>query len=189
MIGLIQKVLTEVLDDQGGSALVRAVFERAGEPYTAFRIDRNYSDAQCRALLAAAAVELDLDEDAFCDLYAEGFIRRAEKLFPAFFQMAGNARAFLARQPAIHGTMGAAIRDAYERREVEDKFRVLANTADGLIVEYGSPNRLCTLYAALARRVARRYGESAHVIHEQCMRRGDDCCLMDVRFTKAEEAA
>ncbi|WP_158025871.1 hypothetical protein [Salinicola socius] len=44
-------------------------------------------------------------------LYADLFIDWTRRHDPMFFSMADSAQAFLGRQPAIHASLGAGIRD------------------------------------------------------------------------------
>ncbi|WP_162628839.1 heme NO-binding domain-containing protein [Marinobacter bohaiensis] len=185
MIGLIQKVLLELVESEGGPealAEVRAKAELA--PGQDFRIDTDYDDGQCLRLIRAAQSHFQLDEEALWALYADYFINISRRMFPMFYQVSGSARDFLKRQPAVHATLAAGLRDEDERDRVRDKFSV-REQGDRLLVTYGSPNRLCGLYEALFRRLLQEYGETGQFVVERCRKRGDAAC----RFCLQVEAA
>lgn len=168
MIGLIQKVLLDMVEGEGGPELVTVVREAAGvPPERVFRIGVPYDDAECRRLMAAASEHLGLYGEPLFDRYAEYFFRDAQARFPQWFAMCPSARDLLERQPVIHNCFAAGLQSHSQRRSVNDKFRTLPVAADNeLHIEYRSPNHLSALYAALARWVLRHYGERAHVVIE-----------------------
>ena len=64
MIGIIQKVLLDLLEETGGKPLLGAVLKRAEVPENVtFRIDQNYSDDEFHRLLQASSDETGLSED------------------------------------------------------------------------------------------------------------------------------
>jgi hypothetical protein len=183
MIGIIQDVLLELLERHGGLELRRAVLERAGcDPDQQYRMDRNYPDAECLALIEAARELTGLSQEAIEAAYADAFLERARGLFPRFFAMSTSSRDFLRRQVAIHSVLGASLRSEEERRASADKFTV-EDCEDGSVqVHYRSANRLCGLYCALAHAVARDYGEVIAVERSACARRGGDTCTFHLTW-------
>lgn len=176
MIGVIQRVLMDVVREHGGESAVTTVINRAGlaeEPD--FRIDRDYDDAECLRLIEATAGHFDLSETELYRIYADRFIRESRQRFPMFYQMSSNAREFLERQPRIHSTLAASLRTEASRDRVRDKFDVRADGAD-LQVVYRSPNRLCGLYEALFYRLLEEFGETGTLEVKACQKRGDAAC-------------
>ena len=91
MIGIIQKVLLDLLEETGGKPLLGAVLKRAEVPENVtFRIDQNYSDDEFHRLLQASSDETGLSEDELSALYAKAFLKRARDLFPRFFDMSSK---------------------------------------------------------------------------------------------------
>lgn len=182
MIGLIQKVLMDLVQEQGGEDAVTAILHAVGLPQDhQFRMDSDYDDGQCLRLVEATAAYFKLDEATLYRLYADAFIRESRIRFPTFYQMAPNARDFLRRQPAVHAGLATALQDADARSRVVDKFAVRDDGND-LLVDYISPNRLCALYRALFERVLDEYGEEGALAVECCRKRGDDCCRFRLTF-------
>jgi len=185
MIGLIQKVLMDMVEDLGGSETAVALKRRVGlADDFVFRIDTDYDDAQMQALLAAACELLQVDADAAFALYAKYFLRAALELFPAFFRMSDSARAFLARQPAIHNIMASGLRDPERRQIINDKFWVMDQPGRPLEVNYRSDNQWCPLFLALAREVAAHYGETVAIEVAQCRKRGAAQCSFHLEFAR-----
>lgn len=176
MIGIIQKVLFDLVRAEGGEAAELSVRDRAAvPPDQTYRIDTDYSDGECGRLFAAAAGHFGWTDEDMYDRYADAFLAYGQRRFPEFFAMAPNARAFLARQPRIHACFGAGLRDAAQRRAVDSKFSVAAS-GESLEVTYDSPNRLCGLYRSLSEALLRLYGEDATVEEIACARDGAPAC-------------
>lgn len=181
MIGLIQKVLMDLVRDQGGEQAVQAVCARAGvDPATGFRIDTDYADIECLALMEATGDYFGLDETTLYQRYADHFIVASRRLFPMFYQMSGSAREFLQRQPRVHATLASSLRNEESRERVRDKFAV-DEDGDALMVTYSSPNRLCGLYEALFQRLLAEYGETGTFEIKACQKQGADACRFCLR--------
>lgn len=187
MIGIIHKAIDETVVALGGSELRDRVFAAAGfDPGTEFRIDRNYPDNDVERLVQAISAETGHSRAEIWDAFSTVFLAKAERLFPRFFTMAGSAKAFLTLQPAIHRPLGNGLRGAEERAAVGAKFRVVEDHADTLVVEYRSPNALCSLYMSLARAAGARFGDVPTCAVEQCGRRTDDgVCRLRLSWTDA----
>lgn len=176
MIGWVHNVLMTMLDQVGGIELRHAVLQSCGMPADCeFRIDRNYPDEECRALLGAAVTLTGMSEAEFHESYARAFLARSEELFPAFFGGLTSSRQMLMRQPAIHRTIGAGLRAPAEREEVAQKFSVIEDGPD-LRVIYRSANMFCSLYRVLAHMLADRWGEEIVVETTSCRKRGARAC-------------
>lgn len=166
MIGWIPRLLVEFLDGVGGVEARRAILADAGlDPdATRFRMDTDVPDPTCRRIVEAACARLGVTEAQAFALFAPFFLTAARAAFPGFFRGVTGTRAFLLRQPAIHNSLAAGLRDP-QRRAVADKFRVQA-VPGGVRVHYASPNRLAALYDAIAHELARGFGETARVSFE-----------------------
>lgn len=184
MIGIIQNVLSALVTGHGGDTPRTAVFERAGvAPEKTFRIDRNYSDAECLALLEATVAETGLSRDELFDLYAPAFLTRARVLFPRFFEMCADSREFLKMQPEIHAMIGAGLQDPEERHAIANKFTVAERDDHSISVTYRSPNGLCALYRSLARASADQFGDRIEIETVRCScDDGGESCEMVVTW-------
>lgn len=176
MIGLIQRVLIQVIEDQGGDEALDAICQTVGlSERPDFRIDQDYDDDECLALIQATADHFQLSEETLFRLYADHFIRITRRQFPMFYDMSNSAREFLERQPRIHSTLAASLRDESSRARVRDKFDAWQE-GEHIHVLYRSSNRLCGLYEALFYRLLDEFGESGHLSVKACQKRGDAAC-------------
>jgi len=184
MVGIIHKVLFDLIESAGGPNAVEAVRSRAGIPAdAAYSLNAAYDDAEWRRLLEASCAVLGLSAEAAELAYAEAFYRDALTRWPSWFQMSRDSREFLLRQPAIHNSLAAGLTAASERKAVSDKFRVERNEG-GIIMHYRSPNQHCRLYVALARRIIAHYGDDATIAERCCMRTGAPECEIHVQWTR-----
>jgi hypothetical protein len=184
MIGLIQKILLDLVEEKAGPEAVTAVRTAAGVPQDRiFRLGEVYSDTEWQNLLSASCRVLGANEDQLMELYADVFGRDALIRFSRWFEMSANSREFLERQITIHNVFASGVVDPNMRKAVVDKFRI--ETFDEKIVtHYRSPNKLCSLYKALARWMFSHYEDEAVIEETKCMHRGDEECEIHVIWKK-----
>ena len=144
-----------------------------------------YEDARLFELIERTGREANLPQDhvvhEFGVFAAETTFAR---LYPAFFAVAGSARAFmLTVEERIHELVRATIPNARP-----PQLKVVPLGDDGVQIAYSSPRRLCVLLRGLVEGTARQYGETATIAESACMRAGAGACLFDVRFTSAPAA-
>jgi predicted hydrocarbon binding protein len=180
MIGLIQKILLDLVEEQAGPEAVRDVKRSAGvPPDRIFRIGEVYSDLEWQNLLSAACRVLHANEDEVMEQYADVFGRDALVRFSKWFEMSANSREFLERQITIHNVFASGVVDPNSRKAVVDKFRI-ETFDDKIVTHYRSPNKLCALYKALARWMFNHYADDAVIEETKCMHRGDEECEIHV---------
>lgn len=182
MVGLIQKVLFDLIHEKAGPDAVAEIKRRAlVPPERRFRLDGVYADDEWQRLLAASCDVLGLSQAEVETVYADFFARDMIRRWPVWFAMSANARQFLERQPTIHNTFATGVRDPGARRGIEDKFRIESREHE-VVAHYRSPNQLCGLYVALARWVLNHYGEEATIEETSCLKRGDAECEIHIRW-------
>jgi len=184
MIGLIQKILFDLVEEKGGTKAVLEVKRRAGvSPEQIFRVGEVYPDDEWQRMFAATCEVLEVTEAQAVEVYADAFGRDALARFGKWFEISKNSREFLERQVTIHNVFASGLRDADARKAVTDKFRI-EQFQDKIVTYYRSPNKLCELYKALAQWMARHYGDEMSIEETKCMHRGDDECVMHVSWQK-----
>ena len=182
MLGYPFRPMLQAIEVRGGPAAVAEVKRRAGvPPDRTYRMSETYADEECQRLLAAAGEVLGLRTEETCDLWAEAFLKDTQKRFPVWYRMCANSRALLEYHPEIHVGFAASLPDPKASQAVLNKFR-LEKLEQELIVHYRSPNRLCKLYRALARRVIAHYGDEASIEETRCLHRGDAECEIHIRW-------
>ena len=125
-----------------------------------------------------------MTEEQAMEVYADVFGRDAMTRFSTWFEMSSNSREFLERQITIHNVFASGVRDPEARKAVEDKFRIEKLEGE-IVTHYRSPNRLCSLYKALARWMFKHYGDQAVIQEPRCMKRGDTECEIHVIWQTA----
>lgn len=184
MVGLIPKILLDLVHSVGGATAVTRVKERAGvAPGKSYSISEMCQDEEWRRLLRAAIDILELSPEQAERAFAKHFLEDVKKRFPQWFRMCHSAREFLERQPAIHNSFYSGIVNQELRQNLQDKFKV-EKAGDDLIVHYRSPNQLCGVYEALGREILELYDEPGTISHDSCTRRGDEECQFRVCFQK-----
>lgn len=185
MVGLIQKLLFDLVEKKAGVEAVNTVKARAGVPLgKTFRLGEVYSDSEWQSLLRAACEVLGITEDQAMEAYADVFGNDARERFPTWFQVSKNSRMFLEQQITIHNVFASGVRDPEARKAVQDKFHIELVDKNKIITHYRSPNKLCSLYEALARWLFAYYGDEASLEQTKCMKRGNDECEIHVHWSK-----
>ena len=184
MVGLIHKILFDLIKTTGGEDAVTKVRERAGiPPDREIKMQVAYDDAEWRGLVAATCEVLQITPQQAEEAYAAFFYKDALQRWPMWFTMSKNSREFLERQPAIHNSLSAGVLDEVARQAVADKF-LIQRTSDGIITHYRSENRHCGLYKALARQIIEHYGDEAVIEEHRCQNAGAEECEIVIRWTK-----
>ena len=184
MLGLMHRALLRMIEESAGPEAVAEVLDHAEIPRDRyFRLDEDYSDSEWRHLLSATCERLGLAQADAEERFATHFLADSLQRWPAWFEMAADARSFLTLQPSIHNGFYTGLGDVEARRRMNEKFKIEA--FDGfLVARYQSPNRLCGLYEALARRVIAHYGDDARVEHATCMKAGYPSCEIRISWQK-----
>lgn len=124
MIGLIHMILFDTIESLAGAEAVREVKRRAGVGNDrVFGMNEVCDDAEWQRLLGAACDVLGVTQAQAEEVYADQFVRDAQRRWPAWFAMARTAREFLERQPGIHNTFATSVLEA-ARQAVVDKFAI-----------------------------------------------------------------
>jgi Haem-NO-binding len=189
MIGLIQKVLFDLVEERAGPKALAEVKLAAGVPLDRiFRLGEVYSDTEWQNLLSATCRVLGSNEEQVMELYADEFGRDALERFSKWFEISANSREFLERQITIHNVFASGVRDPESRKAVVDKF-LIETFDDEIVTHYRSPNKLCSLYKALARWMFKYYGDEAVIEETKCMHRGDEECEIHVIWKNLKKSA
>jgi hypothetical protein len=176
MHGLIFSSFRDFLTAEYGSATAQRVF--SGEPV--YLLSESYPDERLGELVARAAETVGADADELVhDFGVYTGATPVTRLYPAFFAIAHSTRDFLLTvETRIHELVRATIPNA-----APPQLHVTELGGDGVTIAYGSPRRLCMLLRGLTEGTARHFGETATIEEPTCMRRGDDSCTFDVRFS------
>lgn len=186
MLGIIPHTVDQYLRIRVSPEARETILVRAGfSDGQTFRLDTEYGDEACCALINAIAEETGTSAECVFEEVASFFLDWAERTFPGFFAVAPDTRSFLMLQPEIHNSLACGLRSSGQRK-VADKFRVVA-LPDGVRMHYRSSNRLGYFYCALARCLAARRGEVAEIAFLEGDA-GADAAIIEVRLKPAQAA-
>lgn len=184
MIGLIQKILFNMIQDMKGEEGLEELKKRANVPLDkTFQINNIYSDEEWQRLFTTAQSILNLNQEEVEAHYANYFSKDVVQRFPTWFNISKNSYEFLSMQPTIHNCFATSTADAETRQAINEKFR-LEQLPNHLITHYRSPNKLCGLYKALAQWVVAYYEDKASVEEKKCLKLGDDECEIHIKWTR-----
>jgi hypothetical protein len=176
VLGYPLKLLVNAIERRYGQEAVGEVLAEAGVPADrVYRLNEPYPETEAQRLAVAVSRRLSVED------VAEAFFRDTVERFPTWFAMCKNSREFLEMQPEIHNTFAVGLQRPEDREAVRDKFR-LEKLDNELVIHYRSPNRMCDMYKAIARRVFHHYQETATLDEPRCMKRGDADCQMRIRW-------
>ena len=180
MVGLVQKLLLDLIESSADADAVREVKRRAGVPEDkTFRMDVAYDDEEWRRLLAATCEVLNVTQEQAEEAFADFFYKDSIKRWPMWFQMAKSARDLLELQPRIHNGFATGVQDPTAGRAINEKFQLETHNGE-LVMRYRSANQLCGLYKALARKIISHYGDDATIKETQCLKNGDPECELHI---------
>ncbi len=185
MLGMIHKVLADMITKNWGQAKWQEILEKAElEKNTEFNINIPYKDSEWQRLYNTTLEVLDINADQASEAYAEAFGQYAIEMFPTWFKMCKNSLEFFKLQPIIHNSFASGQSDPTTRQQIEDKFHIEENSPTHLITHYKSPNQQCVLYKHLASWIIKYYNDEATVIEKKCLKKGDDECQLHIKWSK-----
>jgi hypothetical protein len=184
MHGLIFTSFRDYVASEHGPDTVSALFD--GRPR--HLVSEAYPDEELHRLVGAAAQHSGkTDEELVREFGVFTGERTFPRLYPAYYALAGDTRAFLLSvETLIHELVRATLPQAAPPR-----LRVSELGEDGVQITYSSPRKLCRLLRGLTDGTARRFDESATITEPECMLDGAEACRLEVRLqptTRATDA-
>lgn len=184
MKGIIFSLLQMVVSDEYGEATWDALLDETGLPgvYTAVG---SYPDEELLALVGAASKALDTPPDEIVKWFGHRAMPLLFERYPEVFEGHTSTRAFvLTLNDVIHPQVRKLFPGAYAP---EFEFGVLGDNE--LTLSYSSKRRLCSFAEGLLHGAAEHFGENVVVEHAECMKRGDERCVLECTFSRAEVEA
>jgi hypothetical protein len=175
MHGIIFASLHDYTRDRLGPATTADIF--AGRSYA---MSETHPDADLVTLLERTARKRDLPIDELLrDFGAFTAEHTFARLYPAFFEIAGDTRTFLLGvENRIHELVRATIPNAQP-----PALLVRRDGDNGLEIHYSSPRRLCRLLEGLVIGTGRHYNQQTAIIETACMNNGHPACRFTVQLT------
>lgn len=172
---LLEEVVVDEFDERTWDALLAGA-ELEGS-YTAVG---SYPDEELIALVAQASARTGMTADEVVIWFGERAIPRFHQRYPSFFEGHTSARSMvLSLNDVIHPEVRKLFPGAYvpefDFEEIDD---------DAIRLGYQSTRRLCSFAEGLILGAADHFGEQVAVVHEMCMKRGDERCVLACRFSR-----
>ena len=182
MMGHVMNLFTQFIEEQAGPEVRRKVLSAAGLDHGEFRFEEVYPEEQFTQLVVATLETLELEVPELELRFAESFMAASPRIFPAIFELSGDAHTLLSRIPHIHRSIPSAASHSAFR----DKLTVAEDEENRLLFRYDSPHKLCGLLKHLSSLTLAHYGETGEIHELQCARDGEDACLIEITFTGTE---
>ena len=175
MKGIIFNLLEEVVRGEYGDESWDMLLEAAllDGAYTSLG---NYPDAEMTRLVAAAASALKMSPDDITRWFGRKALPLLAKRYPRFFDGHKSARTFLL---TLNNVIHTEVRKIYPGAEVPE-FDYDTSSTDVLLMGYKSPRKLCALAHGFTEAAAAHFGEELVFEQPQCMKRGDDKCVLRI---------
>jgi hypothetical protein len=174
--GIVFNLLEEVVSREHGVDAWDDLLDAAGASgsYTSLG---SYADAELLDLVMAASSKFAMPPEAVIRWLGHKSVALLAEKYPVFFTPHTSTRTFIL---TLNDIIHPEVRKIYPGADVP--VFDFATEADALLLGYESARRLCSFAQGLIEGTAEHYGETVALEHLKCMTRGDDKCLLSVRF-------
>ena len=170
-------LLEEVVQRRAGPDLWDDLLAQAGVD-GAWTSLGNYSDAEMAGLVEAAADRLGMSAPQALRWFGENAMPLLKERYPALFAGHASSRDFIL---SVNSMIHPEVRKLYSGASCP--FFHFHEGPEGTVsLGYNSPRKMCALADGFMRGAARLFCEEVAVSHRSCMHRGDDRCVMELRW-------
>lgn len=177
MKGIIFNLLEESIAAQYGLSAWDKLLEKT-QLEGAYTSLGSYPDADFLKLVEAAAAAFGKSNDEIVRWFGRNALPLEAERYPRFFTPHTRTRAFLL---TLNDIIHPEVRKIYPGADVP-VFDFDASKTDGLAIGYNSARKLCAFAEGLIEGAAAYYGEQVEISQPQCMKRGDERCLLVCSF-------
>jgi hypothetical protein len=178
--GIVFNLLETVVQREFGEEKWDQLLEAAGLE-GAYTSVGSYDDADMIKLVQAASGALDLPPDAILRWFGRKAMPILAKTYPHFFGPYQNTRSFLL---TLNSIIHPEVRKIYPGADVPE-FDFSSSSDDELTMGYRSRRKLCALAEGFIEGAADHFAERVGFDHSKCMHRGDEKCVIEMKFQKA----
>jgi hypothetical protein len=143
----------------------------------------NYPDEEMSKLVGAASSALKMPADDVVRWFGRNALPLLAKKHPKFFEPHKSTRPFLL---TLNDVIHSEVRKLYPGADVPE-FTYDTSSSEVLLMHYRSPRKLCALAEGFIEATAAHYGEYLSLDQPQCMKRGDDKCVLRVSVRKLRD--
>jgi hypothetical protein len=140
----------------------------------------NYSDEEMMKLVGFASSALKMPADDVVRWFGRNALPLLAKKHPHFFEPHQSTRPFLL---TLNDVIHSEVRKLYPGSELP-VFSYDTSSSEVLLLHYRSPRKLCALAEGFIEATAAHYGEELSLDQPECMKRGDDKCVLRVSVKK-----
>jgi Haem-NO-binding len=178
MKGVVFNLLERVVSEKYGEEAWDTLLEATGQEgaYTAVG---SYPDEEFLSLVGAASTELEIPADDLVRWFGKSSLPLLRERYPTFFGHDSTRSFILTLNDVIH----PEVRKLFPGADVPDFD--FESPGDGkLVLGYRSARKLCSFAEGLIEGAAEFFGEEVRMEQPQCMKRGDEKCLIVCSFKK-----
>ena len=177
MKGVVFNMLEELVTRDHGEETWDDLLDEAGleGAYTSLG---SYDDADLMKLVGAASVALDAPADDIVRWFGREALPAFAVRYPDFFTPHHSARSFLL---TVNKIIHPQVRNLYPGADVPE-FDFEDEPGNPLRMGYRSKRRLCAFAEGLIEGSATHYGQSVVIEQPECMKQGDERCLLTLDF-------
>jgi hypothetical protein len=177
MKGIVFNLLEQVVTDAYGEDAWEDLLDDAGVDgvYTSLG---SYADEDLLRLVGAASEKLDKPPDDIVRWFGRSAIPHFAARYPQLFHPHSQTRPFVL---TLNSIIHPEVRKLYPGATVPD-FEFDSSSPDALVMAYSSPRQLCAFAEGLLQGAAEHFAEVAEIAQPECMKRGDDRCLLKIQF-------
>lgn len=182
--GIVFNLLEQLVTRDYGEETWDALLEAADVDgvYTSLG---SYDDADLGRLVGAASTALDMPGDDIVRWFGRNALPMFAQSYPDLFSPHRSARTFVL---TLNDIIHPQVRKLYPGADVPE-FEFDPAPDGRLLMGYRSPRRMCSFAEGLLEGAAGHYGERLSVEQPECMKRGDERCLLAIDFRGAAQAA
>lgn len=177
MKGIVYNLLEQIVTREHGEETWDDLLDAADleGSYTSLG---SYADADLMKLVGAASRTLDTPPDEIVRWFGRNALPLFAERYPQLFERHGSGRTFVL---TLNDIIHPEVRKLYPGADVpEFDFE---SRADGrLLMGYRSQRKLCSFAEGLLEGTAEHFGERLDMHHPECMKRGDERCVLDISF-------
>ena len=180
MKGIVFNLLEQVVTAEHGEDAWDRVLDGAGleGAYTAVG---SYPDEQFLSLVAAASQETKTEPDVLVRWFGAQAMPLFAARYPAFFEGHTSARSFVL---TLNNVIHPEVRKLFPGADVPN-FEFATPEEGTVELGYISPRKLCSFAEGLVEGAAKHFGEKVTLSQTECMKRGDERCVLVCRFAPA----
>ncbi len=138
----------------------------------------SYEDADLQRLVGAASTALDTPPDEIVRWFGLNALPMFAQSYPDLFAAHSSARTFVL---TLNDIIHPQVRKLYPGADVPE-FEFASDTDGRLLMGYRSPRRMCSFAEGLLVGAGEHYGEEVTIEQPECMKRGDERCLLQIDF-------